>query len=101
MACWVLSSLISGKAEKAYSLLASNNQSLPNVYLSTSLNSVDEGVWLPNMSGVGEGAYHPGLHTGEYYDEVERRLKTVTSRERVLEILQDIKEELSRNRFFY
>ncbi len=65
------------------------------------LSSADNGVWLPNMDGVGEGAYHPELHTGEYYDEVERRLKTATSREGVLEILQDIKEELSKNRFPY
>jgi len=56
---------------------------------------------LPNIKGVGEGAYHPELHTGEYYDEVERRLKTATDRERALEILQDIKEDLSKNRFPY
>lgn len=46
------------------------------------------------MKDVGEGAYHPGLHTGAYYEEVERRLKNATDRERVLAILRDIKEEL-------
>jgi hypothetical protein len=49
MAYWVLSSLISGKAEKAYSLLASNNQSFPDVYFSKSVNPVEDGVRLPGM----------------------------------------------------
>jgi hypothetical protein len=70
-------------------------------YFDIPLTSADNGVWLPNMDEVGEGAYHRGLHTDEYHREVYRRLKTATSRERALEILQDIKEELSKNRFPY
>lgn len=65
------------------------------------INSADNGVWLPNMDGVGEGAYHRELHTGKYYDEVERRLKTATDREEVLGVLHKIRKELSENKFPY
>ncbi len=65
------------------------------------MNSADNGVWLPNMNGIGEGAYHPGLHTGEYYGEIERRLKTATDREEILGVLRKIKKELSENKFPY
>jgi hypothetical protein len=65
------------------------------------LSSADNGVWLPNMDGVGEGAYHPELHTDEYHRQVERRLKTAADREEVLEVLRKIKKELSENKFPY
>ena len=47
------------------------------------------------MDGIGEGAYHPEIHTGEYYDEVERRLQTATlekaaGREKCLKAFQKI-----------
>jgi len=57
------------------------------------------GVRLPYKTGTGTGAYHPGVHTREYYEEVERLLKQATSREDAIRILKDIGHRLSRGTF--
>ncbi len=63
------------------------------------LNSADNGVWLPLTRETGPGAYHPGLNTTKYHAEVYERLREATNRERGIQILLDIKKELSENRF--
>jgi hypothetical protein len=65
------------------------------------INSADNGVWLPDRKGVGQGAYHRELHSEAYYREVEHRLKGAADRDEALGILRTIKEELSKNRFPY
>ena len=73
------------------------------------INSADNGAWSPgfNAEDAGPGAYHPGLNTGKYHEEVNERLFDVigleraTGREKCLEVLKQIKNELSENTFPY
>jgi hypothetical protein len=65
------------------------------------INSHNNGVWLPTERGVGPGAYHPEIHTNKYFDELNRRFMQAGSKEEALEILQDIGQELAKNRFPY
>ncbi|MFZ5868251.1 MAG: AHH domain-containing protein [Thermodesulfobacteriota bacterium] len=58
------------------------------------------GVWLPRLRGVGEGAYHPGLHSPEYYLKVEGLLRKATTREEAIGILKKIGRKLSSGTFF-
>jgi hypothetical protein len=43
--------------------------------------------------------YHPSLHTDDYHDEVFSRLAAATTREHVLEIVDDIRGELLNSTF--
>ena len=58
------------------------------------INAADNGVFLPTEKGVSSAAYHPSLHTNEYYRKVNGLLEGATSKEDVLDILDMIKEEL-------
>ena len=57
------------------------------------------GVNLPNKPGVGEGAYHPAIHTESYYREVEKLLREATSQEDARNILKDIGQRLLKDEF--
>ena len=58
------------------------------------INDAENGVFLPTEEGSSESAYHPKLHTNEYYSKVNEMLSQATSKEDVLDILDDIREQL-------
>ena len=58
------------------------------------INNEANGVFLTLEKGVTSSAYHPSLHTYEYYEKVNRSLRYATSREDAIEILRDIAEQL-------
>ena len=63
------------------------------------INEAENGVFLPTVRGVSEGAYHPSLHTNSYYDRVNNLLREATCKEDVLDILEFIGEELKNGTF--
>ncbi len=58
------------------------------------INSADNGVFLPTDKDVTGVAYHPSLHTDEYYRKVNTLLENASSKEDVIDILNMIKEGL-------
>ena len=53
------------------------------------------GILLPNdASSPLKGSIHSGRHLQEYYNTVEQRMTTATTREEALEVLQSLKEDL-------
>lgn len=58
------------------------------------VNSAANGVYLPTEKGTGMGAYHPSLHTKDYYQMVYDRIKVATSKDGVLITLEEIRREL-------
>lgn len=65
------------------------------------INSADNGVFLPTEKGVSEATYHRGLHTNNYYKNVERLFQGVSSKEEAIEVLQNIREQLIEGNFPY
>lgn len=64
------------------------------------INAAANGVYLPhNQWSRAPGMYHPSLHTDDYHEEVASRLATATTRENVLEILDEIRGELLNSTF--
>lgn len=63
------------------------------------INDAVNGVFLPTEKGVSNAAYHPSLHTNEYYDKVYDNLREARSREEVEFILKDIKQQLLEGTF--
>ena len=63
------------------------------------INDSANGVFLPTVRGVAEGAYHPSLHTNAYYDKINKLLGEATCKEDVLDILEFISDELSSGSF--
>lgn len=59
------------------------------------INDAVDGVFLPTVRGVSEAAYHPALHTKDYYAWVNNMLSGAQSREQVIEILQEIAKILT------
>ena len=62
------------------------------------INDAENGVFLPTVKDVG-GAYHPSLHTDQYYRKVTEELYAATSREDAIDILSDIAEQLMEGTF--
>ncbi|MBQ5475161.1 MAG: AHH domain-containing protein, partial [Lachnospiraceae bacterium] len=58
------------------------------------INSADNGVFLPTEKGISDVAYHPSLHTNEYYRKVNALLERANSREDVIDILDMIRAGL-------
>jgi hypothetical protein len=56
------------------------------------INSAENGLWLKK-------AVHNRVHTNKYYDEVNRRLAQAKTKEEAIEILRDIGDLLSKNKF--
>ncbi len=63
------------------------------------INDASNGVFLPTAKGVSNSAYHPSLHTNTYYNKVNDMLRGATSKNDVLDILDDITEQLSNGTF--
>lgn len=59
-----------------------------------SVDNAANGVYLPTEKGVNAGSYHPSLHTKEYYKMVYDRVSAAGSRDKVLEVLEQIRREL-------
>ncbi|MGX9707556.1 PrsW family glutamic-type intramembrane protease [Laceyella tengchongensis] len=68
-------------------------------HLDDPINSAVNGVWLPQRRGIGNEAYHPKIHTDQYYNELLRRLQRVQTQEDLIQVLQRIKRELQQNNF--
>jgi len=58
------------------------------------INDATNGVFLPTQKGVSNSVYHPSLHTDSYYRKVTEYLRSATSRNDVVDILDNIAEEL-------
>lgn len=63
------------------------------------INDAANGVFLPAVKNISGAAYHPALHNGDYYEKVNKLLRFATSKEEVIDILQDIAEELVNGTF--
>jgi RHS repeat-associated protein len=64
------------------------------------INDPANGVYLPRTaSSNAPGAYHPSLHTKVYYEELFSRLSQATTRDEVIHILNQIRQELLANTF--
>ena len=64
------------------------------------INDAVNGVWLPAKHGVAEGAYHPALHSQEYYRQVEMFLSQAKNKREAIEALKEIGHRLSTSTFF-
>ena len=63
------------------------------------INSADNGVFLPTEKNVSEAAYHRKLHTDKYYKNVEKAFEDVASKEDIIYILHEIREQLLNGTF--
>ena len=63
------------------------------------INDAANGVFLPTKKGVSNSAYHPSLHKKEYYIKVNEALRNANSKEDILFILDDIREQLLEGTF--
>lgn len=63
------------------------------------VSNAANGVYLRTTKEVTEGAYHPSLHTQDYYQLVYDQLKTPSSKEEVLSNLYLIREGLENDVF--
>jgi hypothetical protein len=63
--------------------------------LGIDINSADNGVFLPQVPGsTAPGAYHPSLNSDAYHEQLRLDLLGVESRQRALDILNDIRSQL-------
>ena len=62
------------------------------------IDSASNGVFL-RTTDVGKGAYHPSLHTKEYYQEIEEKLSVATSKQQAESVLRDIAADLRAGTF--
>lgn len=58
------------------------------------VNNAANGVYLPTEKGINAGSYHPSLHTKDYYKMVYDKVSAAGSRDKVLEVLEEIRREL-------
>lgn len=63
------------------------------------INHHANGVFLPTVKGVSDAAYHPSLHTKDYYEKVEMLLGKAERPEDVFSILEFIGKELLNGTF--
>lgn len=56
-------------------------------------------MFLPTVKGVSDAAYHPSLHTKDYYEKVEMLLGKAERPEDVFSILEFIGKELLNGTF--
>ena len=56
-------------------------------------------MFLPTKKGVSNSVYHPSLHKKEYYIKVNEALRNANSKEDILFILDDIREQLLEGTF--
>lgn len=68
--------------------------------LGIDINSAENGVFLPNKPGsTAPGAYHPSLHSSEYYNAVEQEFDGIESREEAIFVLNRIRRRLINGTF--
>ncbi len=67
--------------------------------LDIKIDEAVNGVWLPYKANISGATYHPSVHTGVYYREVVRLLKTAKTRDEGVKILESIGRELSKGTF--
>ncbi|MEA5023430.1 hypothetical protein SDC9_21106 [bioreactor metagenome] len=65
------------------------------------IDAAENGVFLPTVRGAGSAAYHPGLHTNRYYENVYSLLKGAKDRNDAIRILNDIRQQLLNGTFPY
>jgi rhs family protein-like protein len=59
------------------------------------LNSAANGVFLPSRPGsTAPGAYHPSLHSDDYYDALRDDFRNVGTRDEAIEALDRIRDQL-------
>ena len=63
------------------------------------INDANNGVFLPAVKDVSSAAYHPSLHTKEYYDVVNDALSVASSKSDVINILNDTSSQLINGTF--
>jgi hypothetical protein len=64
------------------------------------INSAANGVFLPSTKGSqAPGAYHPSLHTDDYYNAVNGELRGARTPGQAVDILNDIRGRLLNNNF--
>jgi len=63
------------------------------------INDAANGVFLPTDRNVIGAIYHPSMHTKAYYKKVNDMLGYATSRQDVLDILNDISNQLLEGKF--
>jgi A nuclease family of the HNH/ENDO VII superfamily with conserved AHH len=63
------------------------------------LDSSANGVALPYKPGIGEGTYHPSIHTGEYYKKVVTLLRRTATKEGALKTLKTVENGLRNGTF--
>jgi hypothetical protein len=63
------------------------------------LDTSANGVALPYKPGIGQGGYHPAIHTGEYYRNVVKLLRSTATRDGVLKNLKTIENGLRNGKF--
>lgn len=63
------------------------------------IDDAANGAFLPVKKDVSDAAYHPLLHTDEYYGKVNEELKKATSKELDLDILASIQTRLLNGTF--
>lgn len=64
-------------------------------------NQAENGAWLPgpklkHADPPPVGTPHRPIHTDAYYDDVARRLSEANSKEKALEILKDLGQQVER-----
>ena len=65
------------------------------------INSADNGVFLPTEKNVSEAAYHRRLHTEDYYKNIEKAFQNVDSKDEIIDILHEIREQLLNGTFSF
>ena len=63
------------------------------------INDSANGVFLPTEKGVSESAYHPSLHTNQYYNKVNELMLQAETKEDAIATLGYIKDQLNKGTF--
>ena len=63
------------------------------------INDASNGAFLPVKKDVSDAAYHPSLHTDDYYKKINEELQKATSKESVLDTLASIQTRLLNGTF--
>jgi len=63
------------------------------------INDAANGIFLPIQKGVDDAIQHAKIHTNKYYQEIEKMLNQATTKEEVIETLEDIREQISQGIF--
>lgn len=62
-------------------------------------NDAANGVFLSTVKGISDAACHPGLHTKDYYEKVNKLLGEAKNKDDALDTLKYISEVLQNGTF--